>query len=386
MDVPNRIQYVAKQLRQGHKVNRITVRNFLGYFGAERRGAVTVEAIQNILGSLGLETEPNFQNAWIDEPIRLRLKANASSEEGGPLSTDTPRGDLENLECDEIVLEGTPSAGMDELEQAEAAPTSTEANALEPSAGGESYDPTFRIGSLPAANKIPVMVGQDDTLAKAVTIMLQYDFSQLPVMQGEREVKGVITWKSICSRLALASIGSQLVRDYREDAIIVEANRTLFDVIPLIAEAGYVLVRHSDRKIKGPVTVSDLSLHLQALTEPFLCLREIELHVRNLIGSKVNSDDLSILAEAPKTARKLQGIAALTFGDYVRLIQNPATWGKLQLQIDKSELTKLLDEVREIRNAVMHFDPDPMGHVELGTLKRAVRFMQDIYQLFPAAR
>jgi CBS domain len=230
------------------------------------------------------------------------------------------------------------------------------------------------------------MVGQDDTLAKAVTIMLQYDFSQLPVMQGEREVKGVITWKSICSRLALASIGSQLVRDYREDAIIVEANRTLFDVIPLIAEAGYVLVRHSDRKIKGPVTVSDLSLHLQALTEPFLCLREIELHVRNLIGNKVNSDDLSILAEAPKTARKLQGIAALTFGDYVRLIQNPATWGKLQLQIDKSELTKLLDEVREIRNAVMHFDPDPMGHVELGTLKRAVRFMQDIYQLFPAAR
>jgi hypothetical protein len=122
------------------------------------------------------------------------------------------------------------------------------------------------------------------------------------------------------------------------------------------------------------------------LTEPFLCLREIELHVRNLIGSKVNSDDLSILAEAPKTARKPQGIAALTFGDYVRLIQNPATWGKLQLQIDKSELTKLLDEVREIRNAVMHFDPDPMGHVELGTLKRAVRFMQDLFQLFPAAR
>src|SRR5450631_1414433 len=106
---------------------------------------------------------------------------------------------------------------MDALKQAEAAPTSEELNAQIPTTEGESYDPTFRIGSLPAANKNPLVVGQDDTLAKAVTIMLQRDFSQLPVMQGEREVRGVIACKSICSRLALTSIGSQLVRDYRED-------------------------------------------------------------------------------------------------------------------------------------------------------------------------
>ena len=175
------------------------------------------------------------------------------------------------------------------------------------------------------------------------------------------------------------------MRDYREDAKIVEANRTLFDVIPLIAEAGYVLVRHNDRKIKGPVTTSDLSLHLQALTEPFLCLREIELHVRGLIGSKVNSDDLSILSEIPKAARRPQGIAELSFGQYVLLFQNPVTWEKMQLRIDKGELTKLLEEVRVIRNDVMHFDPDPMTQDELGTLKRALRFMQDLYELFPPA-
>ena len=58
----------------------------------------------------------------------------------------------------------------------------------------------------------------------------------------------------------------------------------------------------------------------------------------------------------------------------------------MQLQIDKSELTKLLEEIRVIRNDVMHFDSDPMTHDELGTLKRAVRFMQDLYQLFPATR
>jgi predicted transcriptional regulator len=98
---------------------------------------------------------------------------------------------------------------------------------------GVSHDPAFRIGILPAANKKPTVVCQDDALRKAITIMVEHDFSQLPVMQGEREVKGVITWKSISSRL-LAPIGSQLtadnpVRDYCEDAKIVEANQPLFE-------------------------------------------------------------------------------------------------------------------------------------------------------------
>jgi hypothetical protein len=88
MDVPHKIQYAAERLRQGHKVYRITVRDFLGHFGAERRGAVKVEAIQNILDSLGLETEPNFRSAWIDEPIWLRLKANASGSRFHSLCLD----------------------------------------------------------------------------------------------------------------------------------------------------------------------------------------------------------------------------------------------------------------------------------------------------------
>jgi CBS domain-containing protein len=382
MDIPDRIQRAAERLRQGLKVNRFTVRDFLGHFGAERRGAAKVEAIQNILDSLELETEPNFRSAWIDEPIRLRLKTNASSEERVSLSASKPIDDFESVGPDEIILDSTPSSVTDALEQAEAALTSAEPSTLSPFGEGAFNDPTFRIGILPAANKNPLMVGQDDTLTKAVTMMLQHDFSQLPVMQGEREVKGVISWKSISSRLALSSsIESRFVQDYREDAKIVEANRTLFDVIPLIAEAGYVLVRHHDRKIKGPVTISDLSLHLQALTEPFLCLREIELHVRTLIGSKVDSDDLSVLAEVPVNSRKPKGITDLSFGEYVRLLQNPKTWEKVELQIDKGELTKLLDEVRLIRNDVMHFDPDPMTPDELGTLKRALRFMQDLYEL-----
>jgi len=61
-------------------------------------------------------------------------------------------------------------------------------------------------------------------------------------------------------------------------------------------EFGYVLVRDQrDRRITGIVTASDLSLQFQALAEPFLLLREIELHVRQLLGDKLGTEDFELL-------------------------------------------------------------------------------------------
>ena len=159
----------------------------------------------------------------------------------------------------------------------------------------EPPDPTFRIGSLPAANKPLTTVGQDDALTKAVTKMLQFGYSQLPIMHGEREVKGMISWKSIASRYAIGAACCK-VQDCREDAQVVNGNGTLFDAIPTIVKHGYVLVRSEfDRRITGIVTASDLSLQFQQLAEPFLLLREIELHIRQLLQDKVTSKDLESL-------------------------------------------------------------------------------------------
>jgi hypothetical protein len=283
-------------------------------------------------------------------------------------------------------LEGTPSAVAEAEEQVESAPISQEPESqLEGGVykAGQADDPTFRIGRLPAANKKLVSVNQNDSLSTAVTLLLKNDFSQLPVMQGEREVKGVVTWKSIGSKLSLGA-KCDTVADCREDARIVDSNRTLFDAIPTIVDWGYVLVRDQrDRRIMGIVTASDLSLEFRSLSEPFLLLREVELHVRRLLGDKVDATDFQVLSSAAPSKKPPQNIADLTFGEYVRLIQHPAVWLKLKLKIDSKVLTELLDSVRVIRNDVMHFDPDPMTEDELKTLKLAVRFMQELYQFLP---
>ena len=160
--------------------------------------------------------------------------------------------------------------------------------------------------------------------------------------------------------------------------------RELFEAISTIVESGYVLVRDErDRRITGIVTASDLSLQFQNLAEPFLLLREIELQIRRLLGDKLSINDFDLLGPAPGAKNKAQTVADLTFGQYLKLFQHPHVWMKLGLKIDCATLTELLDEVRVIRNDVMHLDPDPMTPEELGTLKRTVRFMQDLHELLP---
>ncbi|MBS1872832.1 MAG: CBS domain-containing protein [Acidobacteria bacterium] len=286
------------------------------------------------------------------------------------------------------MLEGTPSAVQQAEEQSEAAPISVESGVLQTSDVAEISveDPTFRIGSLPAANRKLVAVNQHDPLNKAITLMLEYDFSQLPVMQSEREVKGVITWKSIGAKHVLGQ-QCQTVGDCREDARIVDSNRTLFDAIPTIVESGYVLVRDQrDKRITGIVTASDLSLQFQVLAEPFLLLREIELQIRRLVGDKLSVGDFQSLGTGYGGKGLPQSVGDLTFGQYVRLFQAPDVWLKLGLRIDCGTLTSLLDQVRRIRNDVMHFDQDPMTTEELTTLKRAVRFMQELHELLPRGK
>ncbi len=156
------------------------------------------------------------------------------------------------------------------------------------------------------------------------------------------------------------------------------ATASLFDVINIVAQYDYVLVRASDRRISGIVTASDLSLQFRQLTEPFLLLGEIENHVRRLIDSRFSVDELRECCDPDDTRREVQGVADLTFGEYIRLLQKPERWAKLGIAIDRAIVVTQLDKVREIRNDVMHFDPDGIPPEDLEVLRDFSQFLQKL--------
>lgn len=322
------LQQIAEDLRKGNRVPPVTVRELLSWFSAQRRGYWVVMMIRDTLTAAGLETKPDFESAYIDSEITFALAGAVAAVPQGE-ATATP----------------------------------------------QLYaDPTYRISKLAAANSPPVCVPPDARLQEAITLMLTYDFSQLPVMTNERDVKGVISWTSIGARLSLGKQG-QHVREFMDSHQEIRADASLFQAIPLIVQHQYVLVRGADNRITGIVTASDLSLQFQQLAEPFLLLGEIENHIRWIIDGRFSKEELADARVPGDTDRQVAGVADLTFGEYIRLLENQARWVRLNLPIDRVTFCEQLDRIRLVRNDVMHFDPDGIPQEDLNRLRDFAKFL-----------
>ncbi len=345
-----RLSEIAEQLKKGLRVQSPTVREFLSWISASRRGYWIVDRIRGALEISGLETEPDFESAYLDSWITFKLSEGKSA----------------------VMSQGN-LAGI-------AAGTSTATGTLDAIRASAQSDPTYRISKLAAANKPPVSIKPEATLQEAVTLMMSNDFSQLPVMTGERDVKGLISWNSIGSRLALGKT-SNVVRDLMDQHQEIRSDASLFEAIGVIVQNQYVLIRGSDNRINGIVTSSDLSLQFQQLAEPFLLLGEIENHVRKVISNHFSVEQLAEVRDCSDSARMINGVADLTFGEYIRLLENPDNWSKLHIDVDRRAFVSLLDRVRTIRNDVMHFDPDGIPEADLEALRDFVHFLQRLHTL-----
>lgn len=239
-------------------------------------------------------------------------------------------------------------------------------------------DPTYTINRLEAANRPLRWISPNASVMEAVTIMSFNNFSQLPVMTTPREVKGVVTWQSIGVAKLARGRKADFVREVMEPPRELLSTDSIFHAIPVIVQKNYALIRGSENRITGIVTVSDLSLHFQQLSEPFLLLGEIENHIRGIIGDRFSLEQLESLREPGDAARSIVGAASLTFGEYIRLLEQPDRWTKIGLALDRVTFCEQLKTVRKIRNHVMHFAPSAAGLTldDLGVLRDVVGLLR----------
>jgi CBS domain len=350
----NRLKEIAAGLRKGQPSPSIRVRDFVSWFSAQRRGYWVVRRIREELAEAGLRTTPNFEHAWIDSEIEFELSESKKNKR--KTATEQPAAAEEPTE---VILAET---GEDD-------------------ASGPIWvtrEATYRISRLKAANKKVLSITPDETLPQIITKMMAGGFSQLPIMTSDRDVKGVVSWQSLGSRLALGMNG-MAARDFSEPHHDIRDDRSIFDAIPIIMANDYVLVRDRTTKISGIITAADLSLQFRELTEPFLLLSEIENLLRNLIGDRFSSAELTVACDSRDSGREaVETVADLNFGEYIRLLQNPERWPRLHIAVDRVMFCERLDQVRTIRNDVMHFDPDGIGETELLQLRDFTRFLQQL--------
>ena len=347
--VADRLRQIADALRRDEPTE-VVVRTLLNWFNASGRGHRVVQRIRDHLGVAGLVTDPDFDSVTLDEPVRFALRwAEPAPAEPAPA--------------------GRPTAPADEPPAPPGLPVDPEPD--------PPVDPTFRIRRLNAAKAAVVSVAPGSSLGEVTTLMMYHDYSQLPVLSGSRTLKGVVSWASVGRRMAMGKVSGTASEfmDPHHPAVVRQADESLLSAVSAIVEHGFVLVRGVDGTFSGIITPADLSLQFQQMAEPFMLLGEIERHVRQLLRPRFTVDELQA-ARVPASSRPVTGVDDLTFGDYLGIFRNTSSWSKLGLAADGGIVARELDNVRQIRNDVMHFNSDGLPEAQMRSLRRFANFLR----------
>lgn len=301
----------------------ITVRQLLALWNAQARGALVVGNIRRDLEKAGLVTEPDFGAGYIDNQVRL-----VQAPEDKP---------------------------------------------PEPAAAQEV---SLKVGHLRAASQDVVTVRPDDSLARAQTLMMLHNYSQLAVASTPRSVQGAITWESIGRK----SVSRELTcaRDATVPAEEVEFDQDLLPLLPRIASAGYVLVRGRDKKLSGIITAADVTVEFDALASPFFLLGEIERRLRLVVDEHFQPEEMAQFRDPAEQGRPVEAVEDLSLGEISRLLEKPDVWDLLQWRADRGTFIEFMANVRSVRNRLMHFSPDLPSEGEVNQMRNMLGFLKAV--------
>lgn len=318
---------LSKKIHKSLNPIELTPKELLSYFGVSSRRTNVIWWIDRALKENDLQTIPSYKSGWIHAKIELTT--------------------------DKIINKRKQEKENDTI--------------------------TPRIKLLEAANTPPVFITKNDTIEKAMTIMMENDYSQLPVMNtaNSKQVDGMISWHSIGWKNALGK-NLKTVSDFmNKDFTIIRDTCPLMDAVEIVQKKEVVLIENKSKNICGLVTITDIAEKFYSLSEPFFIIGQIEAAIREILDDKFNTQELCEVKFGDDN-REVQSISDLTFSEYIQLMRNDENWKKLDLPLDKDELTKRLDEVRLIRNDVMHFNTDNIDDEQKYILRKTALFLREI--------
>lgn len=293
----------------------ITVRELIAKWNAKGRGQRVVKQVRAGLRAQGLTTEPDFSTGHIDSRVKI-----IPIRKGAGGVPDEPRGAMEFLQID----------------------------------------------SLRSARRPVSKVTPDDPIGQAATIMAIHDYSQLAVTVGERDIKGAISWESIGRATQFRT--PNFVREAMSEVKTVPGSDELLPHLRSIAENGFVFVTGPDRCLTGIITAADITDEFGELAEPFFLLGAIERRLRECIRrGKFSAEEIKVVITDP--SKSIQQIDDLSLGEIILIMQRPENWERLGSSLNRKVFLERMERVREIRNALMHFSPDPPSADDIHMLR-----------------
>lgn len=309
----------------------VSVRELLGQWGATSRTALATEQLAADLENHGLTTKPSFLKTGIDSDVAIieREIENTERRDDGQLADDSE------------VANGT--------------------------------DVGLTLGNIPSANGGIESITPQASYDEAITRMLLNDFSQLAVLTSPRSSPRAVTWQSIARERHANPTG--LLSGAIVEASVRYFDTELIDVLPLLEAEDFVFVKDTTNLITGIVTTADVVRAYGELATPFFLIGELDRLLRQII-----SDNFT-MAQVRDTCdevgdRDLQSYDDLTMGDYERLLQDVSHWQALGWPLDRATFGKRLAELREVRNDLVHFNPDPVPEHTVNRIRQMLQVLR----------
>lgn len=242
-----------------------------------------------------------------------------------------------------------------------------------------------------------VVIQKTDAITTALDLMIEHDFSQLPVVDENGNLLGMITYESVLraaqsfnTKLDKLSIPDVMVNapvHYRED--------DLFDLLDELKVTNAVVIVEPERYVIGVVTSYDASRFLRNRTEDLMHVEDIEFIIKELIKRtyankrvELNLHRLESTTAQPSAQRSRQSgsknakpFEELNLGDYINLLMSKDIWKFCApiLKVEKESLYELLVRIRQTRNDLAHFRSEisPRSRDEL---KYCANWLRSRYQ------
>jgi restriction system protein len=312
----------------------MTVRELLDCWNYRRRTARIVEEITDELAELGLLAVPSIAEGWIGSRVDI-VPMPGQSGDTSESSTTT----------DESV-------------------DAAEANAEAVISGSVQYS----VSTMDTASCVVMSARPEDPLSDVVTDMALKDFSQVAVVDEKDRLIGAISWESVA--LAWTSGSPTVVGDAMRSAPSAAPEEGLLHQTEVIYHHGFVFVRDNAGGVQGIITSADLSRRFGNDHRPIVLLDEIERRLGTRIMSHCTHDELKAAGVHIKPF-------GATLGNYVTALQKEVLWNKLEWHgLGRAQFHETMNQVREIRNQLMHFSPDPITSEEIDLLEKTARFLR----------
>ena len=265
----------------------------------------------------------------------------------------------------------------------------------------------FSIQPLIEGRRKPLTVLPNDSAQTALVCMSENNFSQLPVVDTDARLIGMVTSDSILSALNYfaVTIDKLRVSHAMVKPTIREADVDIFDLLNDLRNTNAVLIQDKERHLIGIVTTFDTTEYFRRRAENIMLVENIESavkeHIRAAFSNEMGEVDQTELTAAVEkisdtkndlikrfekalkhylnlqkeedfnepqaieevVSRNLVGNESpksfdeLTLEQYIRLLlhKDKRDYFNSIFDLDYKSIGELLNDVRKIRNAISHF-------------------------------